>query len=99
MDDQEKPKYVVSMGDPFNGLTLHGPFEDANTAGEWAGENYKNETWTVVQVREPLPTSDECHGCYKQGTLKGSVQGVPKLWCKECHEYEFGKPDQEKQGG
>lgn len=44
--------FVVISGNPFDGMNVHGPFDDANEANEWASgsSDLKNETWWVVSV-------------------------------------------------
>lgn len=46
--------FVVISGNPFDGLKVHGPFEDGNEANEWASEarELKDETWWVVSVEK-----------------------------------------------
>jgi hypothetical protein len=49
---------IVSVGNPFIGLTLYGPFDNAILAGEWAENNsttdLKNEVWTIVFLQSPV---------------------------------------------
>lgn len=40
--------YVIATGNPFDGLALYGPFEDANGAGDWASDNF--DEWTCVSM-------------------------------------------------
>jgi hypothetical protein len=46
------PKYVVVVGNPFDGMAIHGPFdeiEDANQYGEYTNEDY----WWVLELVTP----------------------------------------------
>ncbi|WP_026332132.1 hypothetical protein [Thioalkalivibrio sp. ALE16] len=46
--------YVVASGNPFDGLTFVGPFDDPNAAGDYAGEsNLSRDTWQVVPLTAP----------------------------------------------
>jgi len=47
-------EYAVSFGDPFDGITLYGPFKDADDAGNWAAKNDNGEDWHVVRIYEPI---------------------------------------------
>jgi|GEM_PF-2340297 len=47
----EDPLWVVAIGNPFDGLGLHGPFNDQEVANTWA-ENCQNDWW-VVEVNKP----------------------------------------------
>jgi len=47
---------VVATGNAFDGITLLGPFLDAEVANEWADrEVNRNQEWTVVFI-EPVET-------------------------------------------
>jgi hypothetical protein len=48
--------YVVVTGNPFDGLSLWGPFNDANEAGDWASIEMDGETWWVMAIN---PTEAE----------------------------------------
>ena len=41
---------VVVTGNPFDGLTIYGPFYDASHANEWADDYCAGEDWWVVEV-------------------------------------------------
>lgn len=43
-------KFVVSVGNPFDGLTLYGPFDSSEEANEWVGDEARKEEWVVVPV-------------------------------------------------
>ncbi|KKM23346.1 hypothetical protein LCGC14_1616170 [marine sediment metagenome] len=45
--------YVLVVGNPFDGLDLVGPFEDPDEASVWAVDEYKNDTWWVMEVTLP----------------------------------------------
>ena len=38
---------VIAVGNPFDGLSLYGPFMTAEEAGDWADRNI-DDTWQVV---------------------------------------------------
>lgn len=42
--------YVVAIGNAFDGLSVHGPFESSEEAQEWA-QGYHDE-WHVLLLRE-----------------------------------------------
>ena len=44
---------VIATGNPFDGVTLYGPFDDAEHAMLWADANVRDEGWRVVKIREP----------------------------------------------
>lgn len=46
---------VVISGNPFDGMTVHGPFSEANEANEWASANnaLRDESWWVVPMESP----------------------------------------------
>ena len=46
--------YTVAVGNPFDGVELHGLFADANEAGDWAAETpLSDDTWVVVEIHTP----------------------------------------------
>lgn len=51
----QKIEYAVAIGDAFQGYTMYGPFEDGNEATEWAAINDSGESWTIVELHEPIP--------------------------------------------
>jgi len=46
-----KQKYVVVIGNPFDGLGIHGPFPSREEAEEWA-EDAQNDWW-IVELYDP----------------------------------------------
>lgn len=50
---KESGQYVVLVGNPLDGTSVYGPFNDANDAGDWAGDEMRNETWWTVSVLAP----------------------------------------------
>lgn len=42
--------FVVAYGNPWDGLHLCGPFDDAESANEYADDNIKDEWWVVELV-------------------------------------------------
>jgi len=43
---------VVAVGNPFDGLTLFGPFCDGEEANEWAGDVVRDE-WHSMAMLDP----------------------------------------------
>jgi len=43
-------EYVLASGNPFDGLFIHGPFDDAAEATEYAENHYKDSSWWVVKL-------------------------------------------------
>jgi hypothetical protein len=39
--------FIVISGNPKDGFTHYGPFDDADQAEEWADENLKDSYWVV----------------------------------------------------
>ena len=54
--------HVVVVGDPFDGMSIYGPFPTGDEANDWAQCNGKTDLedvdWWVVRLESPLP--DEC---------------------------------------
>ena len=50
-------KYVVVVGTPFGGKTIHGPFDNVEDAQEWV------DKWAVEQPYDILDLHD--HGVYR----------------------------------
>lgn len=46
-------QYVVALGDPFNGIKVHGPFSDYDSALMYAEEVGVGIDWHVVQLESP----------------------------------------------
>ena len=46
---------VVVVGNPVDGITIHGPFDDPNTANEWADIHCRGDEWWVVSLVKPKP--------------------------------------------
>lgn len=47
-------KYVVAFGNPFDGITLEGPFDTADEATGYAERSSDDfGDWNVVEVAEP----------------------------------------------
>lgn len=45
---------VLMVGDPFDGVTLHGPFDTHDEAADYGERRFTNDTWWVVPVTEPV---------------------------------------------
>jgi hypothetical protein len=51
-------QHVVCQGDPFNGLTLYGPFSDYDSALNWAEDNGEDTEWWIVRLQQPSQTTE-----------------------------------------
>ena len=50
----KKPdSFVVAIGNPFDGISLVGPFDDAEEANEWAENHARANDWWSMHVRDP----------------------------------------------
>lgn len=47
--------YVVAFGNAFDGMELHGPFNDMETATEYAENIHKHsyDEWNIISVKPP----------------------------------------------
>lgn len=45
--------FVLALGDPFDGLTLIGPFDSASDVNEYADTEIKDETWWGMELKRP----------------------------------------------
>lgn len=48
-------QFVLVVGNPIDGVTLTGPFDDAEAASWWAEHNFPNDTWWVASMACPPP--------------------------------------------
>ncbi len=46
-------KTVVVVGDPINGITIYGPFKDAEDAISWAQSEVTKEPWWTAALETP----------------------------------------------
>lgn len=46
-------RYCVAQGNPFDGVTLYGPFETSEEADDWAAANDGNFDWWIVNLNDP----------------------------------------------
>lgn len=46
---------VLLVGDPVDGITLYGPFDNSEDAGDYAEQFHGNDTWWIV-----TPTPVQC---------------------------------------
>lgn len=45
--------YVVAVGNPFDGITLYGPYaEEKEEDLEWAADRFSGETWWVMKLEQ-----------------------------------------------
>jgi hypothetical protein len=47
-------KYVIAVGNAFDGIRLIGPFKDAQSANEYAEMFIHSDTWVVMRLDKPL---------------------------------------------
>jgi hypothetical protein len=45
-------KHLVAKGNPFDGVTLYGPFDEGDDALEWAEFNDTEGDWWIVKTTE-----------------------------------------------
>jgi hypothetical protein len=50
----EPEEFVVTAGNLLDGYEIHGPFESAEEANDWAAEVLRGETWTLGPLRPVL---------------------------------------------
>ena len=48
---------IIVMGNPIDGLTFTGPFNDAEEAGDYAADEYHHEEWWIAFVQPPKDES------------------------------------------
>lgn len=46
-----QPTYVVSVGNPYDGITLYGPFQDHDDADHFAGS--VDTDWHIIELHRP----------------------------------------------
>ena len=45
--------YVLIAGNPADGFEFYGPFDDAESAGDWGSDYCAGVDWWVVQMTDP----------------------------------------------
>lgn len=45
--------FIVMVGNPADGFMPHGPFLDANYAGDWAEEEMRGKDWWTLALHMP----------------------------------------------
>lgn len=50
--------FVVAAGDPFEGLTLYGPFPSLEAAENWADDCVLNN-WTITEIKPAVELSKQ----------------------------------------
>lgn len=48
-----KPLWIVALGNPFDGMTLYGPFEDAAAALAFGEDYCGGEDWRAAALTAP----------------------------------------------
>lgn len=46
--------FVVIVGNPIDGLLLYGPFNEKNTAADWASDNVGADWWIAAVSPPPF---------------------------------------------
>lgn len=62
-------RYCVAQGNPFDGVTLYGPFDTTEEADEWATANGDNLDWWIVDLNSPHDAT-LCIEHHKDGTCE-----------------------------
>lgn len=47
------PQSIIAEGDMFSGYAFHGPFDDHESAIEWAEFNLRKSDWVVATMQAP----------------------------------------------
>ena len=50
--------FVIIVGNPCDGMSFYGPFEDGNEANEYADERFSKEDWWVARLEAPVAQQD-----------------------------------------
>lgn len=74
-------QYCVAQGNPFDGVTLYGPFETSEEASEWAESNDGNFDWWIVNLNAP---EDEEQGTYTCGGCDPNAIDPDVDYCPAC---------------
>ncbi len=45
--------FVIIQGNVIDGLSIHGPFTDAERANEWADSELSGEVWVCAPLYKP----------------------------------------------
>lgn len=46
--------FIVVCGNPADGYTHYGPFDDSDSANEWADQELRNaDSWHVIELTKP----------------------------------------------
>jgi hypothetical protein len=45
--------YAISVGSPFDGLVIYGPFDSGPEAIKWAENHLQGETWEMIELHDP----------------------------------------------
>jgi hypothetical protein len=45
--------YAISVGSPFDGLTIYGPFDNGIEATKWAENHLQGESWELIELIDP----------------------------------------------
>ena len=46
-------RYAVAVGEIFDAINFHGPFDDFEDAESWADKNALSANWWVVRLERP----------------------------------------------
>ena len=47
--------WLVAVGNVIDGTVMYGPFEDRESAGDWAALTQFGKDWHVVKAESPVP--------------------------------------------
>lgn len=51
----DEDKWIVISGNPVDGMSFHGPFDDGNYANDWARAEMGNaEDWWITRLSKPI---------------------------------------------
>ena len=46
-------RWIVTVGNPFDGFTIYGPFDSSDDATYWAEHNRDGDNWWLQEIKEP----------------------------------------------
>jgi hypothetical protein len=54
MYNNGEPVFCIIVGDPIDGITVHGPFFDSDDAVEWAERFTSDQHWWVTEIHSDI---------------------------------------------
>lgn len=80
-------KYILAIGNPFDGLELVGPFDDASAATDFAEGFSVDGEWNVVPVKDDVEFTKEHYldafptpRTWGEDMKPEDLMGIPKEW-------------------